>query len=98
MDISRAMLSPIQYALKLPATSPESTFRDAPPSFDDVTTSSTWADWVGVKILTSSGMMAPASVPQVMIVASFHQSDSSPRSAISRWETTYVRATDNTDV
>ena len=48
--------------------------RDDPPSSDDVTTSSTWADSVEVKTLTSSGMIAPASVPQVMMVASFHQS------------------------
>ena len=33
------------------------------------------ADSVEVKTLTSSGMIAPASVPQVMMVESFHQSD-----------------------
>ena len=31
-----------------------------------------------VKILTSSGMMAPASVPQVMIEESFHHKVVSP--------------------
>jgi hypothetical protein len=31
-----------------------------------------------VKILTSSGMSAPASVPQVMMVESFHQRTVSP--------------------
>ena len=36
------------------------------------------ADSVEVKTLTSSGMIAPASVPQVMIVESFHQSVPSP--------------------
>ena len=41
-----------------------------------------------VKIFTSSGMMAPASVPQVMMVDSFHHSVPSPRSEISRFETT----------
>ena len=62
---------------------------DAPPSRDEVTTSRTCADSVEVKTLTSSGMIAPASVPQVMIVESFHQSVvSSPRSGISRYETT----------
>ena len=51
---------------------------DAPPSFDDATTSFTCDDSVEVKILTSSGMTAPASVPQVMTVASFHHSVVSP--------------------
>ena len=47
---------------------------DAPPSRDEVTTSLTWPEWTEVKTLTSSGMIAPASVPQVMIVESFHHS------------------------
>ncbi len=51
---------------------------DAPPSFDDVTTSATWAEVVDVNTLTSSGMIAPASVPHVMTVESFHQSVVSP--------------------
>ena len=51
---------------------------DAPPSRDEVTTSRTWLDSVEVKIFTSSGMIAPASVPQVMTVESFHHSDGSP--------------------
>ena len=64
-------------------------FSDAPPSRDDVTTSRTCADSVDVKTLTSSGMIAPASVPQVMIVESFHQSvGSPPSSGISRYDTT----------
>ena len=63
-------------------------FSDGPPSFDEVTTSRTWLDSTDVKILTSSGMMAPASVPQVMMVESFHHSVPSPRSAISTFETT----------
>ena len=61
---------------------------DAPPSRDEVTTSLTWLDSTEVKTLTSSGMIAPASVPQVMIVDSFHHSVPSPRSAISRYDTT----------
>jgi hypothetical protein len=47
---------------------------EAPPSFergDDL--ASRGFDSVEVKTLTSSGMMAPASVPHVMIVESFHQ-------------------------
>ena len=63
-------------------------FSDGPPSFDEVTTSCTWLDSTDVKILTSSGMMAPASVPQVMMVESFHHSVPSPRSAISTYDTT----------
>ena len=61
---------------------------DAPPSREAVTTSRTWPDSVEVKTLTTSGMIAPASVPQVMMVESFHQSVPSPRSGISRYETT----------
>jgi hypothetical protein len=53
-------------------------FSDAPPSRDEVTTSRTCADSVEVKTFTSSGMIAPASVPQVMIVDSFHHSVPSP--------------------
>ena len=63
-------------------------FSDAPPSRDEVTTSFTCADSVDVKTFTSSGMIAPASVPQVMTVDSFHHSVPSPRSGIRRYETT----------
>jgi hypothetical protein len=78
--MSVMIVMPSQYALKLPATKPDRMFREAPPSLDDVTTSLTCADSVDVKTLTSSGMIAPASVPQVMTVESFHQSESSPPS------------------
>jgi K(+)-stimulated pyrophosphate-energized sodium pump len=44
-------------------------------------------DSVDVNTLTSSGIMAPASVPHVMTVESFHQSVPSPRSGTSRNET-----------
>ncbi len=57
---------PSQNALKLPATKPERMFSDAPPSRDDVTTSRTWLDCVDVNTFTNSGIIAPASVPQVM--------------------------------
>src|SRR3954463_8739566 len=69
---------PSQYALKFPATRPDRMFSDAPPSRDDVTTSFTWPDSVDVNTLTSSGMIAPASVPQVMMLESFHHSVLSP--------------------
>ncbi len=51
---------------------------EAPPSREAVTTSRTCADSVEVKTLTTSGMMAPASVPQVMISESFHHRVVSP--------------------
>ena len=54
-------------------------FSEAPPSRDAVTTSRTWPELVEVKTLTSSGMTAPASVPQVMTVESFHHRVPSPR-------------------
>ena len=57
---------------------------EAPPSRDAVTISLTCFDSVEVKTLTTSGMMAPASVPQVMIVDSFHHSVPSPRPGMSR--------------
>ena len=64
---------------------------DGPPSREAVTTSLTCFDSVEVKTLITSGMMAPASVPQVMMVESFHHSESSPfgpRRGISRYDTT----------
>ena len=82
--MSAVIAIPSQYALKFPATSPDRMFREAPPSRADVTTSRTCADPVYVKILTNSGMMAPASVPQVMTVDSFHQRVPSPRPGIMR--------------
>src|SRR5262249_45955532 len=89
---------PSQNAEKLPATRPDRMLSDGPPSRDEVTTSFTWPDSVDVKILTSSGMIAPASVPQVMTAESFHQSWPSPRSGIISLETTNVRTTDRIEV
>src|SRR5215212_9023394 len=94
-----AMARPIQYAEKLPAMKPERMLSDAPPSRDAVTTSRTWRDSVDVKTFTSSGMIAPASVPHVMIVDSFHHIvESPPRFGINRYETTYVTPTERIDV
>src|SRR6476661_10089414 len=89
---------PSQYALKFPATRPERMFSDAPPSLDDVTTSFTCRDDVDVNTFTSSGMIAPASVPQVITVDSFHQSVPPPRSGMIAFDTRYVNATDTIDV
>ena len=83
MPMSTTIVMPSQYALKLPATKPESTLSEAPPSREAVTISRTWLDPVEVKTLTSSGMIAPASVPQVMTVDNFHQSEPSPRLGMS---------------
>src|SRR5512132_3594212 len=96
--MSSSIASPIQKALKLPATRPDRMLSDAPPSRDDVTTSFTWRDSVEVNTFTSSGMIAPASVPQVMTVESFHQSVPSPRSGIRTHDAKYVMTTELIDV
>ncbi len=74
------MSIPIQKALKLPATRPDRIVSEGPPSRDAVTISCTCLEWELVKILVNSGMSTAASVPQLMIVASCHQS----------WETSIV--------
>src|SRR5687768_7980379 len=71
---------------------------EAPPSREEATTSRTCRDSVEVKTLTNSGMIAPARVPQVITVDSFHHSVPSPRSGTSIHETAYVMTTDTTDV
>src|SRR5437588_12220643 len=74
-------------------------FSDGPPSRDDVTTSRVWRESIDVKTFTNSGMTAPASVPQVMMLDSFHHIVvSPPRLGIIRYETTYVRATETIEV
>jgi hypothetical protein len=88
MPIRSTIVRPSQYALKLPATRPERMPSDAPPSRAEVTTSRTWAELVEVNTLTNSGMMAPARVPQVMTVESFHHRLPSPRSGIMSQEAT----------
>src|SRR5712692_1400883 len=98
IPISTTMTMPSQYALKFPATSPDRMPSEAPPSRADVTTSRTWPDSVEVKILTSSGMIAPASVPQVITVESFHQRVPSPSSGISSHDAKYVMSTEMIDV
>src|SRR5690242_16222264 len=73
-------------------------FSDAPPSCEEVTTSRTCAESTDVNTLTNSGMIAPATVPHVITVDSFHQSVPSPRSGISRYETMYVMTTEMIEV
>src|SRR5438067_804596 len=98
MPISSTNTMPIQYAEKLPAVRPARTLSDAPPSRDAVTTSRTWPEFVDVKTLTTSGMMAPASVPQLMIAESCHHKEPLPRSRMSRYEATKVIATETIEV
>src|SRR3954462_193586 len=92
------MTMPSQNALKLPATRPDRILSDAPPSRDDVTTSRTCRESTEVKTFTNSGMIAPASVPQVITVDSFHQRLPSPRSLMRRYDAMYVSATETSDV
>src|SRR5215475_6305170 len=99
MLMSATMLTPRQYAEKFPATRPERMFSDAPPSSDEVTTSRTCRDSTDVNTFTSSGMMAPASVPQEMMVESFHHSEGSPpRSGMISLETMKVRMMETKEV
>ena len=99
MAISVIMVSPNQNALKFPATKPDRMFREAPPSRDDVTISRTCRELVEVNTLTSSGMMAPASVPHVITSESFHHSVLSPPTAgINSRDARNVSATETSDV
>src|SRR5438552_3302958 len=85
---SLTIVMPSQYALKFPATSPDRMLSDGPPSRDEITTSFVCRDSTDVNTLTNSGMIAPASVPQVMTSESFHHSVPSPRLGIIILETT----------
>src|SRR5205814_2894265 len=79
--------------------SPARMLSDGPPSRDAVTISRTWRDSVDVKTFTSSGMIAPANVPQVMIVESFHHIVASPaRIGMSRYDIRYVTPIDTMEV
>src|SRR6185503_21224302 len=99
MAINATMLIPSQYAETFPATRPDRMLSDAPPSRDDVTTSCTCRDSVEVNTFTSSGMIAPASVPQVITHESFNQRVVSPLSTgMIRYDTMNVSATDRSDV
>src|SRR5438445_7772725 len=82
---------PIQKAEKLPATKPERMFKDAPPCLEQLVTSRTWRELVLTKTLVNSGITAPATVPQLMMMESTHQrsgcdaplaSTKSPRSSL----------------
>src|SRR6185295_10069535 len=78
---------------------PARMFSDAPPSREAVTTSLTWADSVEVNTLTNSGMSAPASVPQEMIVDNRHHNEESPPSSgINSLEAAKVTMIESTEV
>src|ERR1700733_4345990 len=89
--INASIAMPSQNALKLPATRPDKMLSDAPPSSDEVTTSRTCRECTDVKAFTSSGIIAPARVPQVITEESFHHSVvSPPRFGIIWLDTRYV--------
>src|SRR3954466_147523 len=93
------IVMPSQNALKLPGTRPDRMVNDGPPSRDDVTTSRTCRDSVDVKTFTNSGMIAPASVPHVMIAESFHHKVGSPPiCGIRTQDSRNVRTTDTMEV
>src|SRR5450631_3265534 len=96
--ISAVITIPIQKALKLPAVRPDKMLSEAPPARDEITTSFTCADSVDVNTLISSGITAPASVPQLMMSDSTHHRSPLPRSAIMACETTNVRPIDKNEV
>ena len=54
---------------------------EAPPSRELVTISCTCRECVEVKTFTNSGISAPASVPQLITIESFHHSEVSPPSS-----------------
>ena len=73
-NMSSMMTKPIQNAEKLPATKPDRMFREAPPCLEQLVTSLTCRELVLTKILVNSGINAPATVPQLMMAESTHQS------------------------
>src|SRR6185295_10480193 len=65
---------PIQNAEKLPATNPDRMFSEAPPCLEQLVTSRTCRELVLTKTFVNSGINAPATVPQLMMADSTHQS------------------------
>ncbi len=91
------MTSPFQNALKFPATKPESTASEAPPSRAEATISVTWADLDEVKNMVNSGMTAAESVPSEIMAESFHHSPA-PMSLKSTLLTAKVTTMDSPEV
>src|SRR5215510_6917553 len=74
---------------------------DGPPSLEAVTTSRTWPELTEVNTLTSSGMIAPASVPHEMIADSFHHRPNGSAESplpIRRYDTMKVSRTETIEV
>src|SRR5438093_6782468 len=92
-----ASVSAFQNTEKLPATIPERMVSEAPPSLVAPTISFTWRDWLLVNTLVNSGIRAAASVPQEMMVESFHHRPW-PRSASIQRETAKVTTIDSSEV
>src|SRR5581483_4723733 len=66
------MHSPIQKAEKLPATKPDKIFSEAPPCLEQFVTSRTCRELVLTNTFVNSGINAPATVPQLMMIDSTH--------------------------
>src|SRR5258707_926633 len=66
------MHSPIQNAEKLPVTKPDKIFNDAPPCLEQLVTSRTCREFVLKKIFVNAEMIAPATVPQLMMIDNTH--------------------------
>src|SRR6266705_1937940 len=95
IPMSDSIAMPSQKALKFPATKPDRMLSEAPPSREEVTTSRTCDDLSDVNTVTSSGMIAPASVPHVITSDNFHHSVRSPPTlGMISDETTNVSATE----
>src|ERR1044071_6160577 len=72
MNISTNISRPSQKAEKLPATNPERMISELPPCLEAVTISRVCRASVLVKTLVNSGINAPATVPQEMMMESAH--------------------------
>src|SRR5258708_5335447 len=72
-NMSTMITRPIQNADMLPDTKPERMFSDAPPCLEQLVTSRTCLELVLTNTLVNSGINAPATVPQLMIIDSTHQ-------------------------
>src|SRR5260221_8256517 len=72
-NINTMMTRPIQNADMLPATKPERMFSDAPPCLEQLVTSRTCLEFVLTNTFVNSGINAPATVPQLIIIESTHQ-------------------------
>src|SRR5436309_6360684 len=86
---SPEMARAFQNTEKLPATMPERMVSEAPPSRVAATISRVWRLLLLVNTLVNSGIRAAASVPQEMMLESFHHKPL-PRSASIQRDTTKV--------